>query len=43
MIRPDADFEGACTPCPSGLSGTLVALEGILKAEVDSEIVVIPA
>ncbi len=32
---------GACTTCPAGLTGTLVAIEGILKAEVDPEIVVI--
>ena len=38
MIR----YMGACTTCPSGLTGTLVAIEGILKAEVDPEIVVIP-
>jgi len=31
----------ACTTCPAGLTGTLVAIEGILKAEVDPEIVVI--
>ncbi len=31
----------ACTTCPAGLTGTLVAIEGILKAEVDLEIVVI--
>ena len=27
--------------CPSGLTGTLMAIEGILKKEVDPEIVVI--
>ena len=37
MIR----YQGACTTCPSGLTGTLMAIEGILKAEVDPEIVVI--
>ncbi len=37
MIR----YQGACTTCPAGLTGTLVAIEGILKAEVDPEIVVI--
>lgn len=37
MIR----YQGACTTCPSGLTGTLMAIEGILRAEVDSEIVVI--
>ncbi len=38
MIR----YMGACTSCPSGLTGTLVAIEGILKAEVDPDIIVIP-
>lgn len=42
MIRSDAACGGACTTCPSGLTGTLVAIVGILKAEVDSKIVVIP-
>ena len=37
MIR----YLGACTTCPSGLTGTLMAIEGVLKAEVDPEIVVI--
>ena len=37
MIR----YQGACTTCPAGLTGTLMAIEGILKAEVDPEIVVI--
>jgi hypothetical protein len=32
---------GACTTCPAGLTGTLIAIEGILKAEADPEIVVI--
>ena len=42
MIRPDAPFGGACTTCPAGLTGTLVTIEDILKAEVDPETVVIP-
>ena len=37
MIR----YQGACTSCPSGLTGTLMAIEGILRKEVDPEIVVI--
>ncbi|WP_005036456.1 NifU family protein [Holophaga foetida] len=37
MIR----YQGACMTCPSGLTGTLMAIEGILKKEVDPEIVVI--
>jgi Fe-S cluster biogenesis protein NfuA len=37
MIR----YMGACQNCPAGLTGTLMAIEGVLKAEVDSEITVI--
>jgi Fe-S cluster biogenesis protein NfuA len=37
MIR----YQGACSTCPAGLTGTLMAIEGILKKEVDPEIVVI--
>lgn len=37
MIR----YQGACMTCPSGLTGTLMAIEGVLKKEVDPEIVVI--
>lgn len=37
MIR----YLGACGSCPSGLTGTLMAIEGILRKEVDPEIVVI--
>ena len=37
MIR----YQGACTSCPSGATGTLMAIEGILRKEVDPEIVVI--
>jgi len=37
MIR----YMGACQNCPAGLTGTLMAIEGILKAEVDSGITVI--
>jgi Fe-S cluster biogenesis protein NfuA len=37
MIR----YQGACGSCPSGLTGTLMAIEGILRKEVDPEIVVI--
>ncbi len=40
MIRPMLS-RSACTTCPVGLTGNLVAIEGILKAEVDPEIVVI--
>jgi len=37
MIR----YTGACQNCPAGLVGTLMTIEGILKAEVDPEIKVI--
>ena len=37
MIR----YQGACTSCPSGATGTLMAIEGILRKEIDPEIVVI--
>jgi Fe-S cluster biogenesis protein NfuA len=34
-------YQGACGSCPSSLSGTLMAIEGMLKQEVDPEIEVI--
>ena len=37
MIR----YMGACGSCPASLTGTLVAIEGMLQKEVDAEIVVI--
>ncbi|MDR0499588.1 MAG: NifU family protein [Holophagales bacterium] len=37
MIR----YTGACQNCPAGLAGTLMAIEGMLRAEVDPEIKVI--
>ena len=37
MIR----YQGACSTCPAGMTGTLMAIEGILKKEVDPEILVI--
>jgi len=37
MIR----YMGACQNCPAGMSGTLMAIEGILRAEVDQDISVI--
>ncbi|WIL22404.1 MAG: NifU family protein [Geothrix sp.] len=41
MIRMDALGGGACGSCPVSLTGTLVAIEGMLQKEVDPEIVVI--
>jgi NFU1 iron-sulfur cluster scaffold homolog, mitochondrial len=35
-------YEGACNSCPSSTSGTLMAIEGILRDEFDPEIEVIP-
>lgn len=34
-------YQGACGSCPSSLTGTLMAIEGMLKQEVDSELEVI--
>jgi Fe-S cluster biogenesis protein NfuA len=35
-------YEGACGTCPSSTSGTLMAIEGILRDEFDPRIEVIP-
>lgn len=35
-------YEGACGTCPSATSGTLMAIEGILRDEFDPSIEVIP-
>lgn len=37
MIR----YQGACNSCPSSLTGTLAAIEGMLQKEVDPDLVVI--
>jgi Fe-S cluster biogenesis protein NfuA len=34
-------YQGACGSCPSSLTGTLMAIEGMLKQEVDSELEVV--
>jgi Fe-S cluster biogenesis protein NfuA len=34
-------YQGACGSCPSSLSGTLMAIEGMLRAEIDPEMEVI--
>lgn len=34
-------YLGACLSCPSGMTGTLMAIEGILRKEVDPDLVVI--
>jgi Fe-S cluster biogenesis protein NfuA len=34
-------YQGACGSCPSSISGTLMAIEGMLKAEVDPELEVV--
>src|SRR2546423_3805256 len=35
-------YQGACGSCPSSLSGTLMAIESMLKTEVDPELEVVP-
>lgn len=39
MIR----YQGACGSCPSSISGTLRAIEGLLRRDVNPEINVVPA
>jgi Fe-S cluster biogenesis protein NfuA len=34
-------YQGACGSCPSSISGTLMAIEGMLKQEIDPDIEVI--
>jgi Fe-S cluster biogenesis protein NfuA len=34
-------YQGACGSCPSSLTGTLMAIEGTLKQEIDPELEVI--
>ncbi|MEJ7624051.1 MAG: NifU family protein [Pyrinomonadaceae bacterium] len=34
-------YEGACGSCPSSLTGTLMAIENMIKEEIDSEITVL--
>jgi NFU1 iron-sulfur cluster scaffold homolog, mitochondrial len=34
-------YQGACGSCPSSLSGTLMAIEGMLRSEVDPELEVV--
>jgi Fe-S cluster biogenesis protein NfuA len=34
-------YQGACGSCPSSLSGTLMAIEGMLRTEIDPELEVI--
>jgi Fe-S cluster biogenesis protein NfuA len=35
-------YQGACGSCPSSLSGTLMAIESMLKTEVDPDLEVVP-
>ncbi|HLA10776.1 MAG TPA: NifU family protein [Pyrinomonadaceae bacterium] len=35
-------YQGACGSCPSSLTGTLMAIEGMLRQEVDPELEVVP-
>jgi Fe-S cluster biogenesis protein NfuA len=34
-------YQGACGSCPSSLTGTLMAIEGMLKAEIDPDLEVV--
>ncbi|MBA3711714.1 MAG: NifU family protein [Pyrinomonadaceae bacterium] len=34
-------YQGACGSCPSSISGTLMAIEGMLKQEIDPELEVV--
>ncbi|HYY58053.1 MAG TPA: NifU family protein, partial [Pyrinomonadaceae bacterium] len=34
-------YQGACGSCPSSLSGTLMAIEGMLRQEIDPELEVV--
>lgn len=34
-------YEGACGSCPSSLTGTLMAIENLIKEEVDAELTVV--
>ena len=36
-------YEGACGSCPSSLTGTLMAIENMIKEEIDPEITVVTA
>ncbi|MCU0343949.1 MAG: NifU family protein [Ignavibacterium sp.] len=36
-------YQGACGSCPSSISGTLMAIEGLLKRDVNPAINVVPA
>ena len=36
-------YQGACGSCPSSISGTLMAIEGMLQQEVDPELEVVTA
>ena len=36
-------YQGACGSCPSAQAGTLAAIQNLLQAEIDEELVVVPA
>ncbi len=36
-------YQGACGSCPTSIRGTLMAIEGLLKRDVDPSIEVVPA
>lgn len=35
-------YQGACGSCPSSINGTLIAIEGLLRRDIDPTLVVIP-
>jgi len=35
-------YQGACGTCPTAISGTLMAIEGLLKRDINPAIEVIP-
>jgi Fe-S cluster biogenesis protein NfuA len=36
-------YQGACGSCPSSVSGTLMAMQNLLQAEVDERLTVVAA
>jgi Fe-S cluster biogenesis protein NfuA len=36
-------YQGACGSCPSSISGTLMAIEGLLKRDIHPSLEVVPA
>ena len=36
-------YQGACGTCPSAISGTLMAIEGLLRRDINQALEVVPA